>query len=64
VAGEREALEEVAGCFEAAESEGLSAVLTETTDELLKDLIERRRRYSRHTSAAALGQPAEEGDKV
>lgn len=34
--------EEVIGCFEAAECEGLRQVLEATTDEQLKDLVERR----------------------
>lgn len=34
--------EYVIGCFRAAEAEGLQEALTETTDERLKDLVERR----------------------
>lgn len=33
---------EVIGCFHAAESEGLTEALANTTDERLKDLVERR----------------------
>lgn len=42
----REALENVKGCFAAAEVEGLSFSVSETTDERLKDLIERRLMWS------------------
>ncbi len=38
--------QEVIGCFEAAEVEGLTAALANTTDEHLKDLIERRLMYA------------------
>jgi hypothetical protein len=38
--------DEVIGCFEAAEVEGLTAALTNTTDEHLKDLVERRLIYA------------------
>lgn len=41
-----DALAVVVGCFEAAESEGLSVALAETTDERLKDLVERRLMYA------------------
>ena len=34
--------QEVIGCFHAAEIEGLTAALANTTDEHLKDLVERR----------------------
>jgi hypothetical protein len=37
-----DALAEAIGCFEAAEVEGLSQVLAESTDERLKDLVTRR----------------------
>lgn len=37
-----DALDTVVGCFAAAESEGLYAALSGTTDERLKDLVERR----------------------
>lgn len=36
----------VIGCFGAAEAEGLQEVLSETTDERLKDLVERRLMYA------------------
>jgi hypothetical protein len=39
---ERAALDEVISCFNAAEVEGLSTVLVETSDARLKDLVERR----------------------
>jgi predicted negative regulator of RcsB-dependent stress response len=38
--------QEVIGCFEAAEVEGLTAALANTTDEHLKDLVERRLMYA------------------
>jgi predicted negative regulator of RcsB-dependent stress response len=38
--------QEVIGCFHAAEVEGLTAALANTTDEHLKDLIERRLMYA------------------
>lgn len=36
------AIQEVIGCFDAAFAEGLQETLAETTDERLKDLVERR----------------------
>ena len=38
--------EYIQGCFHAAEIEGLHEALAETTDERLKDLIERRLMYA------------------
>lgn len=38
----RKQLDTVRGCFHAAEVEGLTAALAETTDERLKDLVQRR----------------------
>lgn len=38
----KKAIAEVVGCFDAAEAEGLSGVLMETTDGLLKDIVTRR----------------------
>jgi predicted negative regulator of RcsB-dependent stress response len=38
--------DEVIGCFDAAEIEGLTAALANTTDEHLKDLVERRLMYA------------------
>jgi len=38
--------DEVEGCFKAAYSEGLDVALAETTDERLKDLVERRLLYA------------------
>ena len=37
---------EVIGCFDAAMCEGLQEALAETTDERLKDLVERRLMYA------------------
>lgn len=53
-AAQRKALEEVRGCFEAAEIEGLSQALLETSDERLKDLIMRRLMYANVAAASAL----------
>lgn len=50
---ESSALSEVIGCFEAAEVEGLSIALAETTDERLKDLIERRVMHAYHAATSA-----------
>lgn len=44
--------EEVIGCFEAAECEGLQQVLEETTDENLKDLVQRRLMYAFYAAQA------------
>lgn len=41
-----DAIQEVIGCFTAAEIEGLTSVLQETSDERLKDLVERRLMYA------------------
>ena len=40
------AVREVIGCFDAAFAEGLQEALAETTDERLKDLVERRLMYA------------------
>jgi hypothetical protein len=58
------AIDEVAGCFRAAEVEGLSTALAETSDERLKDLIERRLMHALYAvqgaaSAAAPAAPSE-----
>ena len=42
----RDVAAEVSGCFHAAIDEGLQEALTETTDERLKDLVERRLMYA------------------
>lgn len=42
--------EEIIGCFRAAEIEGLSEALAETTDFRLKDLVERRLMYALHAA--------------
>lgn len=42
----KEVIAEVKGCFNAAIAEGLIEALAETTDERLKDLIERRVMYA------------------
>jgi hypothetical protein len=44
---------EVIGCFDAAMCEGLQEALAETTDERLKDLIERRLMYALYAAQAA-----------
>lgn len=49
-----DALKEVVGCFEAAEAEGLAQALAETTDERLKDLIERRVMHALYAAQKAL----------
>jgi hypothetical protein len=38
--------DEVIGCFDAAKCEGLAEALANTTDEHLKDLVERRLMYA------------------
>lgn len=50
----RVALEEVAGCFEAAYVEGLADALAETADERLKDLVQRRLMYANTAAITAL----------
>lgn len=45
--------QEVIGCFDAAECEGLSQVLSETSDDRLKDLVERRLMYALHAAQQA-----------
>lgn len=45
----------VAGCFEAAEVEGLSQVLQETKDARLKDLVLRRLMYAQFAAVDAIG---------
>jgi len=39
-------LDYISGCFRAAEIEGLHVALAETTDEKLKDLVQRRLMYA------------------
>lgn len=55
-----DALAEVRGCFEAAEGEGLALALAETTDERLKDLVERRLMYAMHAAAPKSGDKSHE----
>ena len=58
-----DACAEVFGCFAAAESEGLKDALLDTTDERLKDLVERRLMYAMHAVrdiAASPTPPAEQ----
>lgn len=50
-----EALDEVLGSFDAAFTEGLAEVLAETTDERLKDLVERRLLVGRDNALALVG---------
>ena len=50
-----DALEEVKGCFHAAGVEGLQETLAETSDERLKDLVERRLMYALHIAEDATG---------
>ena len=45
--------EEVIGCFRAAEIEGLQEALAETTDERLKDLVERRLMHALYAAEQA-----------
>lgn len=49
----QDVLNEIIGCFHAAEIEGLSQALSETNDEHLKDLIERRLMYALYAARAA-----------
>jgi len=48
-----DALKEVRGCFVAAEVEGLSVALAETTDARLKDLVERRLMHALYAAQEA-----------
>lgn len=48
---------EVIGCFEAAEIEGLSQALSETSDERLKDLVERRLMHALYAAQRATPEP-------
>lgn len=50
---QNKALKEVVGCFGAAEAEGLQEALAETTDDRLKDLVERRLMYALYAARAA-----------
>ena len=45
--------DEVIGCFDAAICEGLQEALVETTDERLKDLVERRLMYALYAAQEA-----------
>ena len=49
----RETVQEVMGCFNAAEIEGLSKALQETDDLHLKDLVERRLMYAFYAAEQA-----------
>lgn len=51
------ALDEVRGCFNAAEVEGLTEVLANTADERLKDLVERRLMYALYAAQDPSTQP-------
>lgn len=65
----REALDDIYRCFNAAQIEGLADALAETSDERLKDLVERRLLYDAPDTAsdaiaaidAALSQQAAQG---
>lgn len=50
--------QEVIGCFDAAESEGLTEALDTTTDDFLKDLVERRLMYALYAAQKATTPPA------
>lgn len=49
-------LNEVVNCFSAAYYEGLELVLAETTDERLKDLVERRLLYAFYAAQEVLNE--------
>lgn len=49
--------EQVIGCFEAAECEGLSQALQETTDLRLKDLVERRLMWALYHAQEPASEP-------
>jgi hypothetical protein len=53
-----DALTDVRGCFEAAQVEGLAEALAETTDERLKDLVQRRLNYAYEYACGFLSAPA------
>jgi hypothetical protein len=55
-----DALTEIRGCFDAAGYEGLDEVLAETTDERLKDLVQRRLMYARDYANSVAATPATE----
>lgn len=50
-------LEEIKGCFNAAEVEGLTDALAETTDERLKDLVQRRLMYALYAAQSVGAAP-------
>ena len=52
--------QEVIACFDAAEAEGLSQVLSETGDERLKDLVERRLMFALNAAQQAMADPVVE----
>lgn len=49
--------DEVIGCFHAAEIEGLTEALANTTDEHLKDLVERRLMYALYSAQETKKEP-------
>lgn len=53
-----DALREILGCFNAAITEGLYEAISESTDERLKDLIQRRLMFSMNHANAALASPS------
>lgn len=53
----RDACNEVVGCFNAAEVEGLQEALSNTTDERLKDLVERRLMYALYACQSLASAP-------
>lgn len=53
----RGACNEVVGCFDAAEAEGLQEALANTTDERLKDLVERRLMYALYACQSLASAP-------
>lgn len=61
---EADSLAEVRACFDMAEDEGLSAALAETSDERLKDLVERRLMHALAATPAPEAAPAEENKPV
>lgn len=50
----QELAEYVVGCFDAAETEGLSGALSTSTDIHLKDLVERRLMYAKQAAQDVL----------
>jgi|GEM_PF-3310547 len=58
------AIIEVVGCFEAAQAEGLEEALVDTTDDRLRDLVERRLMYALHAAQPFAPRVFRDGDAI